>query len=511
MCKSTGPANSRQRSRRDVCKLGSISNPSNRPNIGSIKMLIDGQFRDSASGKTFSTIDPVTEEEIVQVAEGQPEDVDLAVKAARKALDGGDWSRLDARQRGGVMMKWADLIDQHREELARLEVLDNGKPISEALGYDIPGAAATIRYFAGWADKIEGKTIPVSGPFFTFTRREPVGVCGLIIPWNFPLAMAAWKLGPALAAGCTTILKPAEQTPLTALRAGELALEAGFPPGAINIVSGNGPTTGAAIVEHPGVDKIAFTGEYRTAQVIKEATKNTMKRVSFELGGKSPNVVLEDADLEAAVEGAFGAIFLNQGQNCCAGSRAFVHESLHDDFIQLFAEKATERKLGDPLESETEHGAQIDQAQFDKIMHYIDLGKQQGAECIAGGERAYDRGYFIRPTVFTEVEDDMAIARDEIFGPVATVLRFKDLDEAIARANDTMYGLAAAVWTQDVDRAHYFADLVRAGTVWVNCYNIVDPAAPFGGFKMSGIGRELGEEALHEYTENKTVTILRKG
>lgn len=475
------------------------------------RMLIGGEFRDSVSGKTFKTIDPVTEEVIAEVAEGDADDIDLAVRAARQAFDEGPWMRMDARQRGRLMLKWADLIDAHGEELARLEVLDNGKPINEALGYDIPSAAATIRYFAGWADKIEGKTIPVAGPFFTFTRKEPVGVCGLIIPWNFPLAMASWKLGPALAAGCTAILKPAEQTPLTALRLGELALEAGIPNGVINIVPGFGPTAGAALVKHPLVDKIAFTGEYKTAQIIKAATQDTMKRLSFELGGKSPNIVFGDADLDEAVEGAFGAIFLNQGQNCCAGSRAFVQENHYEAFVEKLAAKARARKIGDPFLAETEHGPQIDRAQFDKIMRYIDLGKQQGAACVTGGQRVFDRGYFIEPTVFGEVNDGMAIATDEIFGPVVSVLKFKDLEEVIPRANDTMYGLAAAVWTQDIDKAHTFAERVKAGTVWVNCYNIVDPAAPFGGFKMSGVGRELSEQALDAYTETKTVTILRKG
>ncbi|ADJ27478.1 aldehyde dehydrogenase family protein [Nitrosococcus watsonii] len=474
------------------------------------RLLIDGEFRNSLSGKTFATVDPSTEEVIAQVAEGDAEDIDLAVQAARKAFDSGPWRQMDARERGRRMLKWADLIEDHMEELAKLEVLDNGKPINEALGYDIPSAAATLRYFAGWADKIHGKTIPISGPFFTYTRREPVGVCGLIIPWNFPLAMAAWKLGPALAAGCTAILKPAEQTPLTALRAGELALEAGIPPGVLNIVPGFGPTAGAALVQHPLVEKIAFTGEYKTAQTIKQATINSMKRLSFELGGKSPNIIFNDANLEEAITGSFGAIFLNQGQNCCAGSRAFVHNNIYDEFVEQFAEKAAKRKLGDPFDPATEHGAQIDKAQFDKIMRYIALGKEQGAKCVTGGERAFEQGYFIQPTIFREVKEDMAIATDEIFGPVASVLRFKDINEVIEKANNTPFGLAAAVWTQDIDKANAVAAGVKAGTVWVNCYNVVDPAAPFGGFKLSGLGRELGEQALDAYTETKTVTVLRR-
>lgn len=472
------------------------------------KILIDGEFRDAASGKTFATVDPSTEEVIADVAEGGAEDIDRAVHAARRALMAGPWAAMDARERGRLMMKWADLIDDHVEELARLEVIDNGKPISEALGYDIPSAAATIRYFAGWADKIEGRTIPVAGPHFTYTRREPVGVCALIIPWNFPLAMAAWKLGPCLASGCTAILKPAEQTPLTALRAGELALEAGIPAGVINIVPGfGGAGAGEALVRHDGVDKIAFTGEYKTAQVIKRLTTDTMKRLTFELGGKSPNIIFDDADLDAAVEGAFGAIFLNQGQNCCAGSRAFVHEKIYDAFVEKLAAKARERRIGDPLKPETEHGAQIDQAQFEKIMHYIDLGRSEGAACAAGGERVGEKGFFIAPTVFADVDDSMAIATDEIFGPVVSTVKFKEIDEVIGRANNSMFGLAGAVWTKDLDKAQRVSAGLKAGTVWVNCYNIVDPAAPFGGYKMSGLGRELSAEAINAYTETKTVTV----
>ncbi|MEQ8748851.1 MAG: aldehyde dehydrogenase family protein [Amphiplicatus sp.] len=471
------------------------------------KILIGDTFRNSASGKTFKSIDPSTEETIAEIAEGGAEDVDRAVKAARKALEDGPWATMDARERGRLMMKWADLIDAHAEELARLEVLDNGKPISEALGYDIPSAAATIRYYAGWADKIEGKTIPTAGPHFTYTRREPVGVCGLIIPWNFPLAMAAWKLGPALAAGCTAVLKPAEQTPLTALRAGELALEAGIPPGVINIVPGfGGGGAGEALVAHDGVDKIAFTGEHKTAEIIKRATAHTMKRLSFELGGKSANIVCDDADLDAAVDGAFGAIFLNQGQNCCAGSRAFVHEKIYDKFVEKLAAKADQRRFGDPLETTTEQGPQIDKAQFDKIMKYIDLGREQGAACASGGARVGEKGFFIAPTVFANVRDEMAIATDEIFGPVVSVLKFKDEDEAVRRANSSMFGLAGAVWTRDIGKAQKMSAGLKAGTVWINCYNIVDPAAPFGGFKMSGAGRELGEEGLNAYLETKTVS-----
>lgn len=479
----------------------------NKVSIGPTKLLINGQFVDSVNRNTFNTIDPATEEVIAQISEGTQEDVNLAVNAAQSALDN-TWGKMNARERGKLMLRWADLLEQHQTEIAELEVLDNGKPISEALGYDIPSAAATIRYFAGWADKVEGRTIPISGPFLTYTRREPVGVCGLIIPWNFPLAMAAWKLGPCLAAGCTAVLKPAEQTPLTALRAGELALEAGIPPGVINIITGFGAEgAGEAIVKHPGINKIAFTGEHSTAQYIKNATTKNMKRLTFELGGKSPNIVLADAVLEKAVEGAFGAIFLNQGQNCCAGSRLFVQEAIYEEFVTLLAQKAKSRRLGCPFQTETEQGPQIDRTQFNKIMHYIELGRQQGASCVAGGERVGDRGFYIAPTVFANVTDEMAIATDEIFGPVVSVLKFRDIDEAVQRANNTMFGLAGGVWTQNLNHAQYVTEKLKAGTVWVNCYNIVDPAAPFGGFKESGVGRELSEQALAAYLETKTVTI----
>jgi len=471
------------------------------------KLLIDGQWRDSASGKTFATINPATEEGIAQVAEGDAADVDLAVKAARKAFDSGPWRKTDARDRGRLMNKLADLIEQNKQELAELETLDNGKPIGESTNADLPLVIDCFRYYAGWADKIHGQTVPIRGNYFCYTKREPLGVAGQIIPWNFPLLMVAWKWGPALAAGCTVVLKPAEQTPLTALRIGELALEAGYPPGVINIVTGFGETAGAAIVAHPGVDKIAFTGEGRTAQIIMKAASDTLKRLTFELGGKSPNIVFADADLDAAVDGAMLGLYLNQGQCCCAGSRLFVQDSVHDKFVERLAEKARGRKLGDPFDPATQQGPQVDKAQFDKIMSYIDKGRAQGARCVTGGERYGDKGYFIAPTIFDNVKDDMAIARDEIFGPVMSVIKFRDIEEVIERANSTDYGLAAAVWTRDIGKAHAIADRVRAGTVWVNCYDVFDAAAPFGGFKQSGMGRELGEKSLDNYTELKTVTI----
>ena len=353
-----------------------------------------------------------------------------------------------------------------------------------------------LRYYAGFADKIHGQTIPIRGEYFTYTRREPVGVAGQIIPWNFPMLMAAWKWGPALAAGCTVVMKPAEQTPLTCLRMARLAQKAGFPDGVINVVPGYGPTAGAALVKHPNVDKIAFTGEYRTAQIIMQDAAPTLKRLTFELGGKSPNVVFADADLDAAAMGAHFGLYFNQGQCCCAGSRLFVEDKVHDKFVDKLVSMNKARKLGDPLDPATEQGPQVDQAQFDKIMEYIDRGTKEGAKCLSGGKRFGDRGYFIEPTLFGEVRDDMAIAKDEIFGPVLSVLRFKDIDEIVRRANNTTYGLAAAVWTRDIAKAHRLAAAIKAGTVWINCYDVFDAAAPFGGFKMSGMGRELGEMGL---------------
>ncbi|WP_437191995.1 aldehyde dehydrogenase family protein [Planctomicrobium sp. SH527] len=477
-----------------------------RPELPRTQLFIDGKWQDSVSGETFTSHHPATEEEIAVVAKANAADVDLAVKAARRAFDSGPWSKMDARDRGRLLYKLADLVEEDLEELAALETLDNGKPIVDALNADIPLVVDVLRYYAGWADKLHGQTIPVRGNYFSYTRKEPVGVVGQIIPWNFPALMVSWKWGPALAAGCTIVMKPAEQTPLTCLRLAELAQEAGFPDGVINIVTGYGDT-GAAIVKHPGVDKIAFTGSTETGQIIMRESANTLKRTTFELGGKSPNIIFADADIEAAIHGSEFGLFFNQGQCCCAGSRLFVEKSIHKDFVKELAAKASQRRPGNPFDLDTTHGPQIDGEQFNKIMKYIELGKKAGADCVIGGNRHGDKGFFIEPTVFDNVTDDMEIARDEIFGPVLSVLPFESLDEVVERGNRTNFGLAAAVWTRDVSKAHQVAARLRAGTVWVNCYDVFDAGAPFGGFKHSGIGRELGEAALSNYTELKTVTV----
>ncbi len=471
------------------------------------RLLIDGNWTEALSGKTFQTVDPATEEVLAEVAEADSGDVDLAVAAARTALEDGSWGTMDARDRGRALLRLAALIDEHRQELARLETLDNGKPVGETANVDVPQTIETFEYYAGWADKIHGETIPVSGPFFNYTRREPVGVVGQIIPWNFPLLMAAWKLAPALACGNTVILKPAEQTPLTALRLGELILEAGIPDGVVNILPGYGPTAGAAIAAHPGIDKVAFTGSTEVGRLIQTASAGNLKRVSLELGGKSPNIVFADADLEAAAQTAMASIFFNQGEVCCAGSRLFLDETIHDEFIETFKGHTETIKVGDPLDEDTQMGAQVSEEQFTKVLGYIEGGREAGARVVTGGKRATERGYFVEPTIFDGVTGDMAIAREEIFGPVVSALSFKDIDEVVRAANDTDYGLAAGIWTSDVTKAHQIAARLKAGTVWINTYNSFDAASPFGGYKQSGFGRELGRHALDLYTQTKSVWI----
>lgn len=478
------------------------------PKVSNQKLFINGKWVNSISGKTFATLNPATGQEICQVAEADSADVDLAVKAARKAFESGPWKKMSAAERGRRINKLADLTEKNLQELAALESLDNGKPLRDSLNADLPLSIKALRYYAGWCDKTHGKTIPVEGEFFCYTKHEPVGVVGQIIPWNFPLLMLAWKWAPALATGCTIVLKPAEQTPLTALRMAELAQEADIPDGVINVLPGFGPTAGAAITSHMDVDKVAFTGEGSTGQLVMQAAaKSNLKRVSLELGGKSPNVVFADADLDAAVEGAYFGLFFNQGQCCCAGSRLFVEEKIHDAFVEKLVARAKKQRIGDPFDMTTTQGPQISQEQCDRIMGYIDIGVSEGANLLSGGKRVGNKGYFIQPTIFDGVKDNMRIAKEEIFGPVMNILKFKDVDEVVQRGNKTFYGLAAAIWTKDITKAHRVANSLKAGTVWVNCYDVFDAAAPFGGFKMSGIGRELGEYALSLYTEVKTVYI----
>ena len=488
--------------------MSAIAHAKARPQVSDRLLLIDGKWQPSASGKTFATIDPTTEADICQVAEADAADVDLAVKAARAAFETGPWSKMNASGRGRLLYKLADLIETHADEIAALEALDNGKPLSVAKAADLKLVVQCYRYYAGWADKIHGKTIPIDGPYFCYTRHEPVGVVGQIIPWNFPALMMAWKLGPALAAGCTVVLKPAEQTPLSALRIAELAMEAGFPPGVINVLPGYGPTAGAAIASHMGIDKVAFTGSGEVGKLVMAAAAHSnLKRVSLELGGKSPNVVFADADLEAAVDGAYFALFFNQGQCCCAGSRLFVEEGVHGEFVQRLVAKAAKQRVGDPFDPATTQGPQVSQEQLDRVLGFVETGKREGAELVCGGSRAHPTGYFVEPTIFDRVSDDMTIAKEEIFGPVLSVLPFRAVDEVIARGNKSWAGLAAAVWTRDVKKALAVSNGLRAGTVWVNCFDVFDAAAPFGGFKQSGIGREQGEYALSLYTEVKTVTV----
>ncbi|MFN6537073.1 MAG: aldehyde dehydrogenase family protein [Nostoc sp. EkiNYC01] len=481
--------------------------PGQQVKIGPTRLLINNEWVNSISDRRFPTINPATGEIICEVSEADAPDVDKAVQAARTAFTSGEWPKISASRRGELLYKLADLIEENIDELARLETLDNGKPLQDSLG-DLGLVIACYRYYAGWADKVQGKTIPINGPYFCYTRHEPVGVVGQIIPWNFPLLMQAWKLAPALATGNTVVMKTAEQTPLSALRVGELIVEAGFPPGVVNILSGYGPTAGAAIARHMDVDKVAFTGSTEVGHLIMEAAaKSNLKRVTLELGGKSPNIIFADADMDRAIADSHEALFFNQGQCCCAGSRVFVEEKCYDEFVVKSVERARGRIVGNPFDANTQQGPQVDKEQFDRVMSYIESGMREGAKMLCGGNQVGEKGFFIAPTVFADVRDEMKIAQEEIFGPVMSIIKFKDIDEVIQRANATMYGLAAAVWTQDITKAHAIANNVRAGTVWVNCYDVFDAAAPFGGFKQSGIGRELGEYGLQQYTEVKTVTI----
>jgi len=473
------------------------------------KMLINGKWVDAASGKTFPTYNPATGEVLSNVAEGDREDIDRAVKAARSAFETGPWSKISPSERGRMMWRLADLIEKYKEEFAQLESLDNGKPLKIARIADLPLAIDHFRYYAGWATKIEGNTIPMGlarqGSYHAYTVREPVGVVGQIIPWNFPLLMAAWKLGPALATGCCVILKPAEQTPLTALRLGELMQEAGFPDGVVNIVPGYGETAGAALAAHMDVDKIAFTGSTEVGKLIIHAAEGNLKKVSLELGGKSPNIVMDDADLESAIPGASMAIFFNQGQCCCAGSRLFIEKKVFDKVVDGISQAASKIRVRPGLDPDSDLGPLVSEEQLNRVCGYLESGFKEGAKATTGGSREGDKGYFIKPTVLVNTNDKMKVVKEEIFGPVVTATPFSDMNEIIARANDTVYGLAAGVWTRDVKKAHAIAAKLKAGTVWINCYNVFDAALPFGGYKQSGWGREMGHEVLKNYTEVKSV------
>ena len=491
-----------------------VSVPSMDPNVSAFvtakrKLFINGKWVEAASGKTFPSYNPATGEVLANVAEGDREDIDRAVRAARAAFETGPWSKMPPAGRGKLIWKLADFIEKHQEEFAQLESLDNGKPLKISRIADLPLTIEHMRYYAGWATKIEGNTIPLTlaepSKFLAYTVREPVGVVGQIIPWNFPLLMAAWKLGPALAAGCTIVLKPAEQTPLSALRLGELIQEAGFPDGVVNIVPGYGETAGAALAAHPDVDKIAFTGSTEVGKLILQAAAGNLKKVSLELGGKSPNIVMADADLETTIPGAASAIFFNHGQCCCAGSRLFVEEKVFDKVVDGVAQLAEQIQVKPGFDPDSDMGPLVSEEQLNRVCGYLESGVREGAKAVTGGARHGDRGYFVKPTVLVNTNDNMKVVREEIFGPVVTAIPFRDPNEIVARANDTVYGLAAGVWSRDIKKANSVAAKLRAGTVWINCYNIFDPALPFGGYKQSGWGREMGHDVLEHYTEVKSI------
>ncbi|WII40174.1 aldehyde dehydrogenase family protein [Paenibacillus thiaminolyticus] len=474
---------------------------------GTKKLFINGEWVDSVQNNVFSSINPATGEVLAVVSEAREEDVDRAVKAARHAFDHGKWSTMSAAARSRLIYKLADLIEANKQELAELETLDNGKPLRETKAADLPLTIEHFRYYAGWATKIVGQTIPTAGNFLTYTRHEAVGVVGQIIPWNFPLLMAAWKLGAALATGCTVVLKPAEQTPLSALYLAQLTQEAGFPPGVINVIPGFGETAGAPLVQRPQVDKIAFTGSTVVGKSIMREAADTVKKVTLELGGKSPNIILPDADLSRAVPGALRGITFNQGQVCSAGSRLYVQKKLYDNVVADLASEAKRIRVGSGLDPDTEMGPLVSSEQHDIVKRYIEAGKAAGAELVTGGKVPGGQGYFVEPTIFAHVDPKMTIACEEIFGPVVAAMPYDTLDDLIEQANQSDYGLAAGVWTQNLKQAHYLASKLKAGTVWVNCYNAFDAAAPFGGYKQSGLGREMGSYALDNYTEVKTVWV----